>query len=72
MRRGFTLDQCRRGGHARVAQQRADKAHGMAKAVEWRERRRCHALLSDPSDPTMVICGALGWQPCAHRPRGAE
>lgn len=54
-----------------AAQRRAEKAEGMAFARAWREARRCRALLSPPGEPTMIECGALGWQPCAHRPEGA-
>lgn len=65
------LEGSRRGGHAATADARTLKAAGMAAARAFRESRRCHALLSDPSDPTIVECGALGWQPCVHRPDGA-
>ena len=48
----------KRGGYTAAADAKALKAAGMKAAREWRESRRCH-------------CGALGWQPCIHRPDGA-
>lgn len=49
-----------RGGARAAAQAKAEKAVRMAEAAAWRESRRCG------------VCNALGWQPCAHRPEGAE
>lgn len=54
-----------------LATRRAQKAAGMAAAIEWRERRRCRGLVADPSTPTgLRLCGALAYVPCERRPEG--
>lgn len=58
MRRPFTQAESARGAATARAHTRADKAAGMAAAVEWRESRRC------------PDCRALAYQPCVHRPNG--
>jgi hypothetical protein len=46
-----------KGATGSLAVRRALKAKGMAAAIAWREKRRCH-------------CGALAYRPCIHRPDG--
>lgn len=61
--RNLTQEQRERivtGARRSVAGRRAAAAAGMKAAIEWRESRRCKA----PG------CGALAYEPCAHRPAG--
>jgi hypothetical protein len=74
MPRNLTTDQRDRmsqGARRSVAGRRAAALAGHAAAIEWRESRRCTALVPDPLHPSGTrVCRALAYEACAHRPEG--